>query len=102
MPLLHADYTKGVEGFSYTYYEDLTPEDTLKIIDTLKSGGKPKVRAWVDGGLLCGALWVWARRGPAARLLETEGSGQPALTWNGALTCLGRRQAQDGRQLGPG
>ena len=106
-----ADYTKGVEGFSYNYYEaswrgrclvrharleglwelerrrfawfwsqraataaaitkmrreaflldfcayhlaslhlpsaavqDLTPEDTIKIVDTLKKGGKPKVR----------------------------------------------------------
>jgi NADH dehydrogenase (ubiquinone) flavoprotein 2 len=39
-----ADYTKGVDGFSYTYYEDLTPADTVAIIDTLKKGGKPKVR----------------------------------------------------------
>ena len=42
-PLGLADYTKGVEGFSYTYYEDLTPEDTLSIIDTIKKGGMPKV-----------------------------------------------------------
>ena len=47
-----ADYTKGVEGFSYTYYEDLTPADIVKILDTLKAGGKPKVRhgrRWVAG-----------------------------------------------------
>ena len=43
-----ADYTKGVDGFSYTYYEDLTPADTVAIIDTLKKGGKPKVGA--EGG----------------------------------------------------
>lgn len=38
-----ADYTNGVEGFSYNYYEDLTPEDAVGIIETLKKGGKPKV-----------------------------------------------------------
>ena len=37
-----ADYTKGVEGFTYNYYEDLTPEDVVGIVDTLKKGGKPK------------------------------------------------------------
>lgn len=110
-----ADYTKGVEGFSYNYYEarlglaahldqrcwlpanafvgrqlavplvvalqsaphlaapptsslvsplphclqDLTPEDTIKIIDTLKKGGKPKVRLprrLRRAGLLRGSL----------------------------------------------
>lgn len=38
-----ADYTKGVEGFKYNYYEDLTPEDTINIIETIKKGGTPKV-----------------------------------------------------------
>ena len=53
-----ADYTKGVDGFSYTYYEDLTPADTVAIIDTLKKGGKPKVRGC--GWVLCGwVLWGW-------------------------------------------
>ncbi|GLI64208.1 hypothetical protein VaNZ11_007400 [Volvox africanus] len=37
-----ADYTKGVEGFEYTYYEDLTPSDIVSILDTIKKGGKPK------------------------------------------------------------
>lgn len=37
-----ADYTKGVEGFTYTYYEDLTPADMVSILDTIKKGGKPK------------------------------------------------------------
>jgi hypothetical protein len=32
-----------VEGFTYNYYEDLTPEDVIKIVDTLKAGGQPKV-----------------------------------------------------------
>ncbi len=26
-----ADYSAGVEGFSYNYYEDLTPEDAIKV-----------------------------------------------------------------------
>lgn len=37
-----ADYTKGVEGFTYTYYEDLTPDDIVKIVDALKKGGQPR------------------------------------------------------------
>ena len=38
-----ADYTNGVEGFTYNYYEDLTPEDTIKIVETIKKGGKPRL-----------------------------------------------------------
>eukprot|EP00951_Prasinocladus_malaysianus_P013403 scaffold101228_cov38-Prasinocladus_malaysianus.AAC.1 len=38
-----ADYTKGVDGFSYNYYEDLTTSDAINILETLKKGGKPKV-----------------------------------------------------------
>jgi NADH dehydrogenase (ubiquinone) flavoprotein 2 len=37
-----ADYTKGAEGFSYLYYEDLTPEDAKGIVDALKAGKTPK------------------------------------------------------------
>lgn len=37
------DYTNGVEGFTYNYYEDLTTADVKKIVDTLRKGGKPKV-----------------------------------------------------------
>lgn len=38
-----ADYSGGVDGFTYHYYEDLTPQDVVGIVDTLKKGGKPKV-----------------------------------------------------------
>lgn len=38
-----ADYSKGVEGFTYNYYEDLTPDDVISILDTLKKGGTPKL-----------------------------------------------------------
>lgn len=37
-----ADYSNGVEGFTYEYYEDLTPEDAVSIVEALKKGGKPK------------------------------------------------------------
>jgi len=43
-----------VEGFSYNYYEDLTPEDVVGIVDTLKKGGKPKVGG--KGGA-CDGAW---------------------------------------------
>ncbi|KAL6771227.1 NUO5 [Auxenochlorella protothecoides x Auxenochlorella symbiontica] len=38
-----ADYSGGVEKFTYTYYEDLTPEDVVGILEDLKAGKKPKV-----------------------------------------------------------
>lgn len=38
-----ADYRNGVEGFSYNYYEDLTPEDAVKLVDDLKAGKQPRV-----------------------------------------------------------
>lgn len=52
-----------MEGFSYNYYEDLTPEDVVSIVDTLKKGGKPKVRG-------CTRPWrgaaPWGRAQPTA------------------------------------
>ncbi len=39
-----ADYRNGVEGFSYTYYEDLTPKSVVDICETLKAGKQPRVR----------------------------------------------------------
>lgn len=34
-----ADYSKGVEGFSYNYYEDLTPASAVALVEQLKAGG---------------------------------------------------------------
>jgi hypothetical protein len=41
---------QGVTGFEYTYYEDLTPKDVVSILDTIKKGGKPKVRGVAGKG----------------------------------------------------
>jgi NADH dehydrogenase (ubiquinone) flavoprotein 2 len=38
-----ADYTSGVEGFTYNFYEDLTPADVVAIVDQLAKGEKPKL-----------------------------------------------------------
>merc|ERR1712224_882756 len=38
-----ADYSKGVEGFSYNYYEDLTTADALGIVEKLRKGEAPRV-----------------------------------------------------------
>ena len=46
-----ADYSNGVEGYSYNYYEDLTPADIVRILDELKAGKKPKVRTRVPSAL---------------------------------------------------
>jgi NADH dehydrogenase (ubiquinone) flavoprotein 2 len=37
-----ADYTSGAEGFTYLYYEDLTPEAAKGIVDALRAGKAPK------------------------------------------------------------
>eukprot|EP00245_Coleochaete_scutata_P004370 TRINITY_DN1682_c0_g1_i1.p1 TRINITY_DN1682_c0_g1~~TRINITY_DN1682_c0_g1_i1.p1 ORF type:complete len:289 (+),score=49.30 TRINITY_DN1682_c0_g1_i1:95-961(+) len=37
-----ADYSNGVENYSYHYYEDLTPENVINIVESLKRGEKPK------------------------------------------------------------
>ena len=37
-----ADFSNGVEGFSYNYHEDCTAEDVIKILVDLKAGKKPK------------------------------------------------------------
>jgi len=39
-----ADYTRGVEGFTYNYYEDLTPETTVALLDALRKGGTKSVK----------------------------------------------------------
>eukprot|EP00270_Netrium_digitus_P009841 TRINITY_DN3016_c0_g1_i2.p1 TRINITY_DN3016_c0_g1~~TRINITY_DN3016_c0_g1_i2.p1 ORF type:complete len:276 (+),score=59.05 TRINITY_DN3016_c0_g1_i2:100-927(+) len=36
-----ADYSNGVEGYSYHYYEDLTPESVIAVVEKLKKGEKP-------------------------------------------------------------
>ena len=38
-----ADYTNGVAGYSYNYYEDLTPADAVAVVKALKAGQKPRV-----------------------------------------------------------
>jgi NADH dehydrogenase (ubiquinone) flavoprotein 2 len=52
-----------VEGFTYDYYEDLTPEDTVKIIDAFKKGQKPKAGSQYrskaePAGCIAGGKWV--------------------------------------------
>ena len=35
--------SNGVEGYSYNYYEDLTPADAVAVVKALKAGQKPRV-----------------------------------------------------------
>lgn len=39
-----ADYSNGVEGYSYKYFEDLTPADAVEVVKAYKAGDKPEVR----------------------------------------------------------
>ncbi|GJM89012.1 hypothetical protein PR202_ga05605 [Eleusine coracana subsp. coracana] len=36
-----ADYSKGSEGYSYNYYEDLTPKRVVEIVEMLRRGETP-------------------------------------------------------------
>ena len=38
-----ADYSQGIENYSYNYYEDLDKESVVKLMDDLKEGKKIKV-----------------------------------------------------------
>ncbi|ABP00746.1 predicted protein, partial [Ostreococcus lucimarinus CCE9901] len=38
-----ADYRAGVEGYSYNYYEDLTPQSAVRVCEELKAGKSPRV-----------------------------------------------------------
>jgi NADH dehydrogenase (ubiquinone) flavoprotein 2 len=33
-----SDFSNGVKGYSYNYFEDLTPEDAVRIADSYKAG----------------------------------------------------------------
>ena len=49
-----ADYSgPDAKSFTYNYYEDLTPEDAVSIVDDLKAGKKPRV------SLPCGRLFCF-------------------------------------------
>lgn len=36
-----ADYTKGSEGYTYNYYEDLTPKRVIELVEMLRRGESP-------------------------------------------------------------
>ncbi|XP_020578673.1 NADH dehydrogenase [ubiquinone] flavoprotein 2, mitochondrial isoform X2 [Phalaenopsis equestris] len=38
-----ADYSKGSEGYTYNYYEDLTPKRVVEIVEMLRRGETPPV-----------------------------------------------------------
>uniref|UniRef100_A0A6N2LC91 Uncharacterized protein n=1 Tax=Salix viminalis TaxID=40686 RepID=A0A6N2LC91_SALVM len=35
-----ADYSNGSEGYTYNYYEDVTPKRVVEIVEMLRKGGK--------------------------------------------------------------
>ena len=82
------DYSKGVEGFTYNYHEDLTPQDVLKILDDIKAGKKPKVIHWPLDMPLCAPMHDMAsvdRKAQSERfcslLLFSPGRDQEGVIW---------------------
>jgi len=43
-----ADYSAGSEGYTYNYYEDLTPESVVAIVEKLRKGEKPPAGPQID------------------------------------------------------
>ncbi|GJS83507.1 NADH dehydrogenase [ubiquinone] flavoprotein 2, mitochondrial [Tanacetum coccineum] len=41
-----ADYSNGSEGYTYNYFEDVTPKRVVEIVEALKRGEKPPVARW--------------------------------------------------------
>ncbi|EFJ36276.1 hypothetical protein SELMODRAFT_165405 [Selaginella moellendorffii] len=49
-----SDYTNGSEGYSYNYYEDLTPKRVVEIVEMLRKGEKPPVGTQNPTRIKCG------------------------------------------------
>ena len=86
-----ADYTKGVEGFTYNYYEDITTKDAVNITEQLRRGETPKVGSQhrskcEPAGVVYEDKWVptpegtetlmGTPRGPYCRELKKEAAEQ--------------------------
>jgi NADH dehydrogenase (ubiquinone) flavoprotein 2 len=41
-----SDFSGGVEGYSYNYFEDLSPADAVRIADTYRAGAAFAVELW--------------------------------------------------------
>ena len=77
-----ADYSKGVEGFSYLYYEDLTPADAVGIVEDLRSGRTPKAgsqhRSVAEpAGTSSTGTWVPSGSGRTTLNFESSGGKPP-------------------------
>lgn len=91
-----ADYSRGPDGFTYTYYEDLTAADARAIVEELRAGRVPRPGSQhrsktLPMGSVRGDTWVddaGARtltgepRGPYCRELDegSEGVGRAKTT----------------------
>ncbi|CAN6706879.1 unnamed protein product [Malus baccata var. baccata] len=49
-----ADYSNGSEGYTYNYYEDVTPERVVEIVEKLKKGEKPPHGTQNPKRIMCG------------------------------------------------
>lgn len=70
-----ADYSNGVEGYSYNYYEDLTTERVVELVEELRQGKKPKWGTQHPERINCGpaggnTTLLTEPRAPACRDLD--------------------------------
>ena len=73
-----ADYTKGVEGFTYNYYEDITSADAIDIVEKLRKGETPRVGSQHrDKAEPAGVVWEneWIPTPEGHTTLTTEPRG---------------------------
>lgn len=62
-----ADYSKAPNGFSYNYYEDLTPKRAIEIVEMIKRGEQPPV------GSQTGRQYSMGIKGKTTLLKEPSG-----------------------------
>lgn len=73
-----------MEGFTYNYYEDLTPKDAVEIIEQLKQGKTPsagsKYRKKAEpAGTVKGDEWISMTKGEVTLTSKPRGPYAPNL-----------------------
>ena len=77
-----ADYTRGVEGFSYGYFEDLTPSTAVKVLEDLRAGRTPKVRSRPPPSLCrCARCQTWRVLLPGSNVMPPQLIGSSSYIW---------------------
>lgn len=71
-----ADYSGGSDSYTYNYFEDLTEDDAVRIVENLRQGKKPKVRSSSYSQRFQNCVFIY----PTLFLLLQPYALQPSIT----------------------